>query len=243
MPRIPIHAPSLVLFFAFLMLFAAGECLADALILEPESEAFGVVSRVIDGDSLELAISGSQLKIRLAEIDAPERDQPYGSEATAALEKLVQGRGVRIEVVAIDRYGRTVARVYRGRLDVNAEMVRRGNAWAYTRYAETVEIINAEDEARAGRRGLWKLPPTDREAPWTWREKRRRGQGRAKGAEAPGASPDSASSSSFRCGSKRKCGEMSSCAEARFHLTQCSLSRIDGDRDGIPCESLCRGSR
>ena len=69
----------------------------------------GDCSRVIDGDSLELAISGSQLKIRLAEIDAPERDQPYGSEATAALEKLVQGRGVRIEVVAIDRYGRTVA--------------------------------------------------------------------------------------------------------------------------------------
>jgi endonuclease YncB( thermonuclease family) len=240
MLRIAIHPASCALFYAFLLLFAARDCLADTLTLEQESEAYGIVSRVIDGDTLELTISGSQLRIRLAEIDAPERDQPYGPEATAALEQLVLGRGVRIEVVDIDRYGRTVARIYRGPLDVNAEMVRKGHAWAYTRYAETVEIINAEDEARASQRGLWKLPPADRDAPWTWRENRRREQRREKGA---GASDVPVDSSSFRCGSKRKCSEMSSCAEARFHLTQCSLSRLDGDRDGIPCESLCRGSR
>ena len=44
----------------------------------------------------------------------------------------------------------------------------------------------------------------------------------------------------FRCGSKRSCGEMTSCAEARFFLEECGLSRLDGNRDGVPCERICR---
>lgn len=43
-----------------------------------------------------------------------------------------------------------------------------------------------------------------------------------------------------RCGAKRTCGEMASCEEARFYLTQCGLSRLDGDLDGTPCEAVCR---
>ena len=39
---------------------------------------------------------------------------------------------------------------------------------------------------------------------------------------------------------KRKCGEMGSCAEARFYLEECGITRLDGDKDGVPCESLCR---
>ena len=44
----------------------------------------------------------------------------------------------------------------------------------------------------------------------------------------------------YSCG-KRLCGQMNSCAEARFHLTQCNVKSLDRDRDGIPCESLCGG--
>lgn len=46
--------------------------------------------------------------------------------------------------------------------------------------------------------------------------------------------------STFTCGSKRTCGQMDSCEEARYYLTHCGLSRLDGDGDGTPCESLCR---
>lgn len=46
--------------------------------------------------------------------------------------------------------------------------------------------------------------------------------------------------SGFSCGSKRTCGEMDSCEEARYYLTNCGLNRLDGDGDGTPCESLCR---
>ena len=51
---------------------------------------------------------------------------------------------------------------------------------------------------------------------------------------------DEESNTDFSCGSKRYCGEMRSCEEAQFYLTQCGLGRLDGDSDGIPCERLCR---
>jgi deoxyribonuclease-1 len=46
--------------------------------------------------------------------------------------------------------------------------------------------------------------------------------------------------SGWTCGTKTTCGQMSSCEEAKFHLTQCGVTRLDGDGDGVPCASLCR---
>ena len=54
------------------------------------------------------------------------------------------------------------------------------------------------------------------------------------------AKPAPKSDDEFSCGSKTTCGQMSSCEEAKFYLNQCGLSRLDGDKDGTPCESLCR---
>jgi hypothetical protein len=56
----------------------------------------------------------------------------------------------------------------------------------------------------------------------------------------PGPQPKSLPDTTFNCSTKRKCGEMGSCAEARFYLEECGLTRLDGDGDGMPCESLCR---
>ncbi|MFZ1828658.1 MAG: excalibur calcium-binding domain-containing protein, partial [Candidatus Competibacteraceae bacterium] len=55
----------------------------------------------------------------------------------------------------------------------------------------------------------------------------------------PGTAP-TANPSGWTCGTKTTCGQMSSCEEAKFHLTQCGVTRLDGDGDGIPCASLCR---
>ena len=44
----------------------------------------------------------------------------------------------------------------------------------------------------------------------------------------------------FSCSPRKNCGDMSSCAEARFHLTQCGRGGLDRDNDGVPCESICR---
>jgi hypothetical protein len=43
----------------------------------------------------------------------------------------------------------------------------------------------------------------------------------------------------LQCSGKRTCGEMNSCAEANFYLEECGVSRLDGDGDGVPCESIC----
>jgi hypothetical protein len=44
----------------------------------------------------------------------------------------------------------------------------------------------------------------------------------------------------FSCDKKKKCGEMASCKEAKYHLQQCGNKRLDRNKDGIPCESLCK---
>jgi len=130
----------------------------------------GDVSMVVDGDSLRVRLdSGSDIEVRLAEIDAPEHGQPYGDEARATLQRLVDGARIRLEVQDIDRHGRLVARVYAGDVDVCGEMIRSGAAWAYRRYLRDERLVALEDDARAAPRGLWRLPEAERVAPWDWR--------------------------------------------------------------------------
>ncbi len=195
-----------------------------SLAVETGERIAARVVRVIDGDTLEVSLGEKSRKIRLAEIDAPEKAQPWGREAGAALRRLVAVGKVELYVVDVDRYQRLVCTVFADGVDVNRELVRRGHAWAYTEYAKDLAILGLEKDARAARVGLWSLPEVERESPWEWRRRRRGG-----GATQP---PDP------RC-KKRSCAEMSSCDEARFHLAQCGLRRLDGDGDGVPCEALC----
>jgi endonuclease YncB( thermonuclease family) len=129
------------------------------------------VALVHDGDSLALRGGhGRRIEVRLAGIDSPEHGQPWGDESRAALEELVAGKRVRLERQDTDRYGRTVARVFAGELDVNEELVRRGDAWVYRRYARDERLLALEKEARAAKRGLWALPAKERVPPWKWRK-------------------------------------------------------------------------
>ncbi|MFT8246330.1 thermonuclease family protein [Roseomonas sp. BN140053] len=210
----------------------------------------GRVVGISDGDTLTLLAPGNrQVRVRLAEIDTPESRQPYGTRAQQELSDLVFRKDVRVAVQDTDRYGRTVGRVYTGSVDVNAEMVRRGAAWVYRQYSRDSTLLPLEAEARAARRGLWALPEAERTPPWEWRAAARSGvrtEQAPVGTAAPSLAPAAparsapAASSGFSCGSKRYCREMTSCAEARFHLQQCGLSRLDGDGDGVPCEAMCR---
>ncbi|WP_174242078.1 thermonuclease family protein [Teichococcus oryzae] len=202
------------------------------------AELRGEVVGISDGDTLTLLTPDKrQVRVRLAEIDAPESRQPWGSRAQQALSALVFHQAVRVVVQDTDRYGRTVGTVWVGGRNANAEMVRQGQAWVYRQYLRDRSLLALEDEAKQARRGLWALPEAERVPPWQWR---RQGQSSQ---PAPAPLPRAsavAGSAAFTCGGKRLCREMSSCAEARFHLQQCGLSRLDGDRDGVPCESLCR---
>jgi endonuclease YncB( thermonuclease family) len=189
------------------------------------------VVRIADGDSFAIVRrSGAPLEhVRLFGIDAPERGQPWSRRAREALSERVFGKVVRIEPTGRDRYDRIVARVYADGVSVGEAQVREGHAWVYRRYDDSKAMRALEDEARAARRGLWSLPEPP-VPPWDARQR-----AREPGAALPGV-PQSVS---FRCGGKTYCREMRSCAEARFYLAQCGLARLDGDRDGVPCETLC----
>lgn len=200
----------------------------------------GRVVGVHDGDTLTLLDANRhQTKIRLAEIDTPESAQPYGSRAKQALSDLVFGKDVIVEVREQDRYGRSVGRVYVDSTDVNAALVASGAAWVYRQYSHDPELLRLESEARTAGRGLWSLPEAQRAPPWEWRQQQRQG-GTQPVIQSVGKQHQTGTSPSFSCAGKTTCGQMTSCEEARFHLQQCGLSRLDRDHDGIPCESICR---
>ena len=129
----------------------------------------GTVTRVIDGDTIEVQLSSGPIRVRLNSIDTPEKDQPWGSEAQAALAGRVDGRQVDLEPVTQDHYDRLVAVVFLRSENINAWMVQQGDAWAYREYLEDPSYCAWEAVARASRLGLWGLPPGSRVAPWEWR--------------------------------------------------------------------------
>ena len=130
----------------------------------------GKVVAIADGDTFTLLTAGKQqVKIRLAEIDAPESGQPYGNKSKQVLSGMIFGKDVRVVVQTTDRYGRTVGRPFVGDLDICAEMVRIGAAWAYRQYLRDGGLLTLESEAKAEKRGLWSTSEAQAVPPWEWR--------------------------------------------------------------------------
>jgi endonuclease YncB( thermonuclease family) len=223
-----------------------------------EAPAVSFIGRVVgitDGDTITvLDEQNQQHTIRLAEIDAPERGQPWGDRARQGLSALVFEKSVSVQQTDTDRYGRVVARVFSEGRDVNRAMVEEGAAWAYREYLTDDTLIATEARARQSRVGLWSMSDTQTVAPWEWRQGVRVGSGATDpapsapvrslftpGGETPAAPAESQESGSFSCSGKRYCRQMTSCAEANFYLRQCGVGSLDGDSDGRPCEVLCGG--
>ncbi len=207
----------------------------------------GKVVGVQDGDTLTVFDeTNTQHTIRLSSIDAPELGQPYGEGAKQALSRLVFGKTVEVEPETTDRYGRTVAVVTEEGTNINRKLVREGAAWAYLKYLRDPALIDLENDARTSRRGLWALQIDQIMPPWEWRHRNDTRNTTADSAlvasrdQVAVRSSQKKADEGFRCGAKQKCGEMSSCEEARFYLDQCGLSRLDADHDGVPCETICR---
>lgn len=126
---------------------------------------------VSDGDTLtarcDTDMGAETIKVRLAEIDAPERAQPFGTRSRQALSALCFQQQATLSPQKKDRYGRTVARIECQGRDASAEQVRAGLAWAFTRYLTDSRIRKLEAEARTDGRGLW--VDASPMAPWEWR--------------------------------------------------------------------------
>jgi endonuclease YncB( thermonuclease family) len=135
--------------------------------------AIGGLAKVVDGDTIVVG----DTRIRLEGIDAPEAGQtcsrrptgdwPCGTEATAALASLIEGKVVRCEPMGSDRYRRTLGVCFLGAEDLNAWMVRQGHAWAFVRYS--TRYVAEEGQARAKGLGIWQGEATPA---WEYRARR-----------------------------------------------------------------------
>jgi endonuclease YncB( thermonuclease family) len=105
-------------------------------------------------------------------IDTPEYGQDYSDRAGSFTRKYLLDKIVSVELMDVDKYGRTVALIQsQGRL-INRELVRAGMAWVYPWFCREEplcsELKNLEGKARKSRRGLWQLE--DPVAPWDWKK-------------------------------------------------------------------------
>lgn len=128
------------------------------------------VVRIIDGDTIHVRdITGEAHRIRLAMIDAPEREQPFGTEATKKLSELLCQSTVRLKVKCIDKYNREVAFVYCEGKDVSAEMLKEGMALHYHMNFDNCEIYDKfEAAAKRCHKGLWSQEKIEK--PWDYRQ-------------------------------------------------------------------------
>ena len=146
------------------------------------------VTKVIDGDTIDVNCDGQEKRVRFCGIDAPETEhgskagQPLGEESKAMLKRLVDATGGKVLVDSIeqDRYGRDVAEVWEGdggdraKL-LNTELVMAGMAYDYRKYsgrcpnAETIDT--AETIAKEKRLGVW--DGKRYEYPWDFRRAQR----------------------------------------------------------------------
>jgi endonuclease YncB( thermonuclease family) len=139
-----------------------------------QAEPFiGTVVSIADGDTLTVLTNEKQeIKIRLAEIDAPERYQPYGARARQSLSDLCLGKRAEVLPRVRDRYRHTVAHIKCSGVDANIEQVKRGMAWVYRRYARDHNLYVMQHDARAAKRGLW--ADSSPIPPWEFRKQRQR---------------------------------------------------------------------
>ena len=113
------------------------------------------VTRVADGDSLEITRAGDRrpIRVRLEAIDAPELDEVFGREAATFARGLLGNRHVRVAGRDVDTYGRLVARLTVGGKDASTEIVRAGMAcYAYVPDRTMAEV---QSRAQAARAGFW----------------------------------------------------------------------------------------
>ena len=225
----------------------------------------GTVTRVVDGDTLWLKTEeadAAPVVVRLSGIDAPESCQPGGSDATAALNALALGRSVTVRVVAQDEHGRTVGKVFDGEKDIGDRMVRDGQAWSSRFQYDRGPYMAEERMALALKRGLHAgggaIQPSEfrqRHGPCEGAAPKPPGTSSVPVPKSPLTSsapvltavatnqsaPAVAAPVSYKCDGRSFCSQMTSCADATWFLQNCPGVKMDGNRDGVPCEQQwCR---
>ena len=128
----------------------------------------------MDGDTFKLLTQDSTIvKVRLANIDCPEKKQPFSKRAKEFTSRAIFGKTVCVDIIKKDRYGRSIAKVlYNDSLNLSSQLVKNGLAWHYLKYSKNPTLQAMEDEARKKKIGLWQDPNAI--PPWEWRDNKKK---------------------------------------------------------------------
>lgn len=132
----------------------------------------GNVVAITDGDTIVVLSGSTPEKIRLAEIDCPEKRQAFGQQAKEYCSQLCFGKTVTVTYSAHDRDKRIIGYVtLPDGHQLNSELVKAGMAWCYPKYCKHQDMYDSEKHARDSKIGLWQDP--DSIPPWQWRKESR----------------------------------------------------------------------
>jgi endonuclease YncB( thermonuclease family) len=143
----------------------------------------GKVIGILDGDTITILDSKKEEhRIRLAEIDAPERGQPFGKKSKETLSNLIFQKEVKVYWDTKDRFhwktksketkkGRIIGTVYKNNLDINKIMIQKGMAWHYKSFSKSEILAKEERNAQKNKLGIWSL--NNPIPPWEYRRKRK----------------------------------------------------------------------
>ena len=132
---------------------------------------------LVDGDTADIRIGKRRLeRLRLNEIDAPERGAPWSKRSKQLLSDLIFGKEVMIAITDWDRDDRAVARIFvwsgdgKVLVDVSQQMIRQGAAWYFEKFSKDRALRGDEATARKAGLGVWSIPQEHRIPPWEWRK-------------------------------------------------------------------------
>lgn len=167
----------LVMFFVLLNNFGLNPSLKQNKIIKPSltsnkilpAKKIAKVSKVVDGDTIEVSLNGKTERVRLIGVDSPEvadERKPvrcFGKEASNKAKEVLDGKIVSLESDPTqgekDRYGRLLRYVFLNDLNFNKFMLSEGYAHEYTYnsnpYKYQLEFRKAEGKARENKKGLW----------------------------------------------------------------------------------------
>jgi micrococcal nuclease len=129
------------------------------------------VVSIKDGDTVVVLDSlNNQTTLRLAEVDCPEKNQPFGTKAKQFTSDQIYLKTIKYVVTDTDRYGRNIAKIYYDTDNkyLTAEIIKAGLGWHYKRYSTSKELASFEDNAKKNKIGLW--IDNNPIAPWEWRK-------------------------------------------------------------------------
>ena len=143
--------------------------LATAWLLACSPLTFAAeITYFYDGDTVQINDNGFEYKLRINDIDAPEKNQSYGKKSRRALIQLCKRGEFQAQITGTDKYQRKLGKLYCHGEDASLYMVKNGYAWFYAHYSNDGSLAFAQQQARNNGLGLWNAK--QQTEPWVWRK-------------------------------------------------------------------------